>query len=406
MKIIAGGITSPKGFQSAGSHIGIKRKKKDLALVYTETLARVAGVFTTNVVKAAPVLWNKEIIFAENKVRGIVINSGNANACTGEQGMKHAEMMAETYANCLKVKKSEILVSSTGIIGTPLPIELIMDGIKKISPDLNSSEEAAKSAAEAIMTTDKFTKEIAVEIEIQGLSVKIAGMAKGSGMIHPNMATMLSFITTDINISRFLLDKALKESVADSYNMISVDGDTSTNDMVMILANGMAENVMIKEEDNDYLIFKNALNYVNFYLAQQIIRDGEGATKFLEVIINGARTKDCARKLGKSVVSSSLVKTAFFGEDANWGRILAAMGYAGVHFDPSKVNINFTSAAGSVILMENGKPIGFDEEKALEILKEKDIKIFIALQEGDAQATAWGCDLSYEYVKINGEYRT
>ncbi|OGI17101.1 MAG: bifunctional ornithine acetyltransferase/N-acetylglutamate synthase [Candidatus Melainabacteria bacterium RIFOXYA12_FULL_32_12] len=406
MKILTGGITSPKGFQATGSYIGIKKRRKDLAILYSEVSAVAAAVFTTNVVKAAPVLWNTEIIDKKGTVRAIVTNSGNANACTGEIGIKHAEEMAATLADCLKIKKEEVFVCSTGVIGVPLPMDIITRGIEQTYTNLSDRGDAARNAAEAILTTDTFVKEIAVEIKIDGKPVRIAGMAKGSGMIHPNMATMLGFITTDINISRDLLEKALREDVDDTYNMISVDGDTSTNDSVLLLANGLAGNKLITQEDESYVLFSKALHYVNEYLAQQIIRDGEGATKFLEVKIKGALSKVDARKLGKSVITSNLVKTAFFGEDANWGRVLAAMGYSGANFDPSKVHIEFMSPAGSVVIMKDGRPVKFDEDQATSVLKEREIRILITLQEGQAEACAWGCDLSYEYVRINGEYRT
>lgn len=401
---IDGGITAPIGFKAGGEHVGIKKKKRDLAIITTEVPATAAGVFTQNIVKAAPVIWCQEAI--KNKISGMVINSGNANACTGELGFKHTEQMAETLAEILNTNKEEIIVSSTGVIGVPLPIETIISGIKSTAVTVESSREGAKKASESIMTTDTYAKEIAVEFELSGKIVKIAGMAKGSGMIHPNMATMLSFITTDISISKELLDKALFESSEDSYNMISVDGDTSTNDMAIVLANGMAKNPTIDKINEDYEIFKSALDYVNTYLAKQIINDGEGVTKVLEVTVNGALTRDDSRKIAKSVICSNLVKTAFFGEDANWGRILAAAGYAGAYFNPDKTSISFSNKAGTIVLFQNGEPLKFDENKALEILKERNISIIIDLQDGIHNATAWGCDLSYEYVKINGEYRT
>lgn len=406
MRTIEGGIATPKGFKATGKHIGIKKKKKDLCLIYSEMPANVAAAFTKNIVQAAPVLWCKKIVESKNKVRGIVINSGNANACTGNLGYQHTEIMAKTFADCLNIKPEEVLVSSTGVIGLPLPIETITKGIQENYKELNNDIKASKAAAKAILTTDTFQKEIAVELEIDNKTVTIAGIAKGSGMIHPNMATMLAFITTDLNISQELLDKALKEIINDTYNMISVDGDTSTNDMVAVMANAEAKNTEITKEDEDYKKFYHALHYVNAYLAQQIIRDGEGATKFLEVKINGASSKTTAQMLGKSIISSNLVKTAFFGNDANWGRILAAMGYSGAEFNPDGVTIQFSSSKGLIDLMQTGKPIIFDEAKALEILKEKDIQILINLADGNHSAKAWGCDLSYEYVKINGEYRT
>lgn len=404
IKEIVGSITAPKGFKATGAHIGLKKRKKDLTIIISEVPATASGVFTQNLVKAAPVLWNREAV--KNKISGIVVNSGNANACTGELGCKHAEIMAQTLAECIGSNKNQIIVSSTGVIGVHLPINKIVDGIKTLVPSLDSTREAAKCAAEGIITTDTYTKEIAIEIQIDGKPVIIAGIAKGSGMIHPNMATMLSFITTDIDISKGLLDKALKESSEDTYNMISVDGDTSTNDMVIALANGMAKNVPITEENENYFKFKTALDYVNKYLAKQIVNDGEGVTKVLEVVVKNAVTKEAARKIAKSVICSNLVKTAFFGEDANWGRILCAAGYSGANFNPDKTSISFSSLGGEITLFQNGEPIKFDEDKALQILKERKIQILISLQDGEAEATAWGCDLSYEYVKINGEYRT
>jgi len=404
IKEIVGGITAPKGFSATGEHIGLKKKKKDLAIIISDLPATASGVFTKNLVKAAPVLWNQQIV--NNKVRGIVVNSGNANACTGELGFKHTEIMAQTLAECINASKEEIIVSSTGVIGVHLPIEKIVIGIKTVVSSLETTREAAKRAAEGIITTDTYTKEIAIEVKIDEKPVRIAGMAKGSGMIHPNMATMLSFVTTDANISKEMLDKTLNDSVEDTYNMISVDGDTSTNDMVIVLANGMAQNTPITKENENYCRFKSALDYVNKYLAKQIVNDGEGVTKVLEVIIKGASTKEDARKIAKSIICSNLVKTAFFGEDANWGRILCAAGYSGASFNPEKTSISFSSLGGEILLFTNGEPIKFDEDKALQILKERKIQILISLQDGNEGATAWGCDLSYEYVKINGEYRT
>lgn len=401
---IEGSVTAPKGYSATGDHVGLKKKKKDLMLVKSEVAATASGVFTTNLVKAAPVLWNQQAV--NNKICGIVVNSGNANACTGELGCRHTEIMAQTYAECIGAGKENIIVSSTGVIGVHLPIEKIVDGIKKLTPTLESTREGGKRAAEGIITTDTYTKEIAVEVEVDGKAVRIGGIAKGSGMIHPNMATMLSFITSDVAISKDLLDKALKESVEDTYNMISVDGDTSTNDMVLVLANGMAGNQEIVAENEDYLKFKAALDYVNKYLAKQIVNDGEGVTKVLEVVVKGAICKDDARKIAKSVICSNLVKTAFFGEDANWGRILCAAGYSGGKFNPNKTTISFSSLGGNITLFKDGEPLKFDEDKALQILKERKIQILISLRNGNAEATAWGCDLSYEYVKINGEYRT
>ena len=404
IKEIAGSVTAPIGYSATGAHIGLKKKKKDLTIIKSEISATTSGVFTQNLVKAAPVLWNQQIV--NNKVKAIVVNSGNANACTGELGFKHTEIMAQTLADCINATKEEIIVSSTGVIGVHLPIDKIVEGIKTVVSTLETTREAAKRAAEGIITTDTYTKEIAVEVEIGGKPVRIGGMAKGSGMIHPNMATMLSFVTTDADISKIMLDKALKDSVENTYNMISVDGDTSTNDMVIVLANAMAQNTSITEENENYFKFKSALDYVNKYLAKQIVNDGEGVTKVLEVVVKGTSTKDDARKIAKSIICSNLVKTAFFGEDANWGRILCAAGYSGANFNPEKTSISFSSLGGEITLFSNGEPLNFDEDKALQILKERKIQILLSLQDGTEEAAAWGCDLSYEYVKINGEYRT
>ena len=401
---LKGSITSPKGYQATGSHIGIKECKKDLAIIYSEVPAKGVGVFTTNVVKASSILWNQDLIQNQDWARAIVINSGNANACTGGIGVNHTELMATELASCLGVNKKQVLVASTGIIGVPLPIDTMLAGIKSTYKKLGNTNLDANLAAEAIMTTDTYPKQISVEFTIDERKIRIGGIAKGSGMIHPNMATMLSFIATDINISRELLNKALKESVEDSYNMISVDGDTSTNDLVILLANGLGENSEIKDENEEYYLFKKALHYVNLFLAQEIVRDGEGAKKFITVKVTGAASKKDAKLLSKSVITSSLVKTAFFGENANWGRILAAMGYSGASFDPTGVSIKFHNGSHSVILMQDGTPLKFDEKLALKILKKDEITVDLLLKEGIGKAIAWGCDLIYEYVRINGDY--
>ncbi len=401
-----GGVTSPKGFMAAGAHIGVKRKRKDLSLVWSDVPAHLAAAFTTNVMRAAPILWNEKVVAGGKPVCGIVVNSGNANACTGELGMINAEAMAATYADCMGVSKEEIIIASTGVIGVQLPIQLIKQGIETTCQDLDCSAEAGLSAAQAIMTTDTYVKQTSLTFEVDGKKVTIGAMAKGSGMIHPNMATMLSFLTTDLNISPALLTKALKESSAETYNMISVDGDTSTNDMVAILANGKAGNKLIDSEGSDYLTFCQALKTINTDLAKAIVRDGEGATKFLQVEVKHADSIAEARKLARSIVSSSLVKTAFFGEDANWGRIICAMGYSGVSFKPETVSIAIESAAGRLELMQEGEPVVVNEILGKAVLAEKDIIIHIDMKEGLSEATAWGCDLSYEYVRINGSYRT
>ncbi len=404
MKITDGNVVSAKGFKAAGSAAGIKKNKKDMAIIVSECEANAAGCFTTNVVKAAPVLWDMKIV--ENPIKGIVANSGNANACTGQQGLEDAENSAKALGELMGVNAENVLVCSTGVIGVNLDMDKIIGGINSTYKMLGSDYSDGQSAAEAIMTTDTYSKTAAVEIELGGKTVTLGGMAKGSGMINPNMATMLCFITTDCKISREMLDKALKTCVVDTFNMISVDGDTSTNDTVLVLANGMAENDEITTENEDYAKFVEALFYINKTLAVKCADDGEGATKLMEVNVTGADTKDNARIIARSVVSSNLFKAALFGEDANWGRVLCAMGYSGAKFDPMKVTIVFKSAKGDIMLMDTGTPIVFDEEKAAAILSEHNIYIDITLSEGSETATAWGCDLTYDYVKINGDYRS
>ena len=406
MKTIEGSITAPKGFKATGGAVGIKKDTKDLALIYSEVPATTAACFTTNVVKAASVVRNIDVLALGGKIKGVVANSGNANACTGELGKKSNLDMAKAYADTIGVGEKEILTASTGVIGAVFPIEKIVAGIKKVSPLLGGEKEDSLLAAEAIMTTDTYSKEMAVEIEIGGKPVRIGGIAKGSGMIHPNMATMLGFITTDVAIDKDVLIALLKEDVETTYNMVSVDGDTSTNDTIIVLANGLAENPAITGEGADYNTFKDALHFVNEFLAKELVRDGEGATKFIEARVTGAKTQGDAKLIAKSVVCSSLFKSAVFGEDANWGRVLCAMGYSGVEFDPEKVDITFLSVEGEICLMDNGAPITFDEEIAGKILSAKDITVDIKISEGSATATAWGCDLSYAYVKINGDYRS
>lgn len=406
MKILDGGITSPKGFKAAGFFAGIRKKKDDMAIIYSEVPATCSAVFTKNTVKAAPLLLDMEILRRTNLIQALVINSGNANACTGKKGMEDAKAMAETVESVLDLEKDKVLVASTGVIGVNLPIEKITNSIKENYKELGDSLEDSEKVAEAILTTDTFTKKAVVEIEIDGKKIVVAGISKGSGMIHPNMGTMLAFVTTDINISHELLDELLKESTEDSYNMISVDGDTSTNDILIVLANEMAENKKIITKDENYYKFKEAFDYVNLSLAKQIIKDGEGAGKFIEANVKGAKTKEDARELAKSVISSTLVKAAFFGEDANWGRIICALGYTEIDFDLDKTSISIQNGDKVTQLLENGIPLDFDEEKALEVLKMDEIKINITFEEGNQEATAWGCDLSYDYVKINASYRS
>lgn len=406
IKEIMGGVTAAMGYMATGGAVGIKKNKKDMALLVSQVPATVGAAFTTNVVKAASVLRNMEVLEGNQKIKGIVVNSGNANACTGEEGLAANAEMADVFATCLGVASESILTASTGVIGVKFPIETVAQGIKTLAPKLGDSLAHGLLAAEGILTTDTFSKEVAVTFELDGKTVTIGGMAKGSGMIHPNMATMLAFLTTDVAIDGALLNKAMKESVQTTYNMVSVDGDTSTNDTVVILANGMAGNTLIVEENQDYMAFKEALHYVNEKLAKSLVRDGEGATKFIEIKVSGAKTQEDAKAMAKSVVTSNLVKTAMFGADANWGRVLCAMGYAGVDFNPQKVDITFASEKGKIQLMEQGTPIVFDEKIALDILNEKEIMVHIKISEGNSEAVAWGCDLSYEYVKINGEYRS
>jgi len=406
MNIIDGSVTAAKGFRATGFAAGIKKGRDDLALIASDVPATAAGAFTTNVVKATSVMRNMMVLEKGGKIKGIVANAGNANACTGSLGVKSNAEMAECYANCLGVSSDEVLTASTGVIGATFPIEKITAGIKGGFVHLGYDRSSALSAAKAIMTTDTYPKEVAVEFELDGKTVRMGGMAKGSGMICPNMATMLSFITTDANISGEVLNRLLKEDITSTYNMVSVDGDTSTNDTVIVLANGLAQNACVQEGSSDCEVFKSALHFINEHLAKNLVRDGEGATKFIEVNVTGAATKPDAKTMAKSVVKSSLFKAAIFGEDANWGRALCAMGYSGVKFDPAKVDMVFASKAGEITLMDNGTPIVFDEVKAKTILSEKEIQVNITIREGSQSATAWGCDLSYDYVKINGDYRS
>ncbi len=396
----------PHGFKAAGAHVGLKRKRKDLALLVSDEPANFAVALTSNIVKAAPILWNQKINEAGGKAKAIVINSGNANSCTGAAGVEHSWRMAEKTAAALNAHPGEILIASTGVIGVPLPIEKVEAGIEFLAPQINAANQSGVDAAHAIMTTDSFAKHCTVQFKLEGKLVSISGMAKGSGMIHPNMATMLSFILTDLNIPKSLLSKALKASVNTTYNMISVDGDTSTNDMVAIMANGASGTKELKENSPAWKKFIKALETINTHLAKCIARDGEGATKLLTVTVKGSKNVEEAQKLSKSVVSSNLVKTAIFGEDANWGRIVAALGYGGVAFDPCKVSVDFTSGKQSVSLLKAGEPCQFSEAEALQLMKKKDIEVMIDLNDGLSKATAWGCDLSYDYVRINGAYRS
>ncbi|HEY6190898.1 MAG TPA: bifunctional glutamate N-acetyltransferase/amino-acid acetyltransferase ArgJ [Bacteroidota bacterium] len=395
------GITGPKGFYAAGVHSGIKKVKKDLALVFSTEPARVAGIFTTNRVPAAPVLVDKLQLGISSSFRAILINSGNANACTGERGLNDAWSMVSTTASALGIHRSEVLVSSTGVIGQYLPMEQITTGIAEAASMLDAG--AHTSAAEAIMTTDKFPKELAVRVVLDGVDVTIGGMAKGSGMIAPNMATMLAFITTDAAISSELLQASLKDAADRSFNRISVDGDTSTNDMVLMLANGVAGNRELNDPaDPRYAAFYEALEYLLVRLSKMIVVDGEGATKFIEIEVSGAATEQAAVQAARAIANSNLVKTAINGEDANWGRILAAVGYSGIEFDPAGVEIYF----GDVPILRKDYLIDFSEEAAKRVLMEREIKISVHLHQGAASASFWTCDLSKDYVAINANYRT
>ena len=402
---IEGGITAPKGFLASGIHCGLKKSnlKKDLALIYSEVPAVAAGMYTKNKVKGAPIYITKEHL-TNKKAQAIIINSGNANTCNGEDGLQKAKKMTSLQAKELNLKADDVLVASTGVIGVPLNIDAIKNGIPLLTEKL--SKDGFEDASSAIMTTDTFKKQLAVEFYLGDKKVTIGAMAKGSGMIEPNMGTMLSFITTDISISPELLNEALKSSVKLTYNRVSVDGDTSTNDMVLILANGLAENPTITEKDENYNKFLDILTDLNIKMAKNIAKDGEGATKLLECQIIGAANEKDAVILGKSVINSSLVKTAMFGSDANWGRILCALGYAKIDFDPEKVDVSFESCAGSIKVCEAGSSLPFSEEKAKDILTQDEIIIKVDLSLGNHNAYVWGCDLSYEYVKINGDYRS
>lgn len=407
MKKIEGGVTAAKGFQAACTAAGIKYKERlDMALLYSEVPCHTAGTYTTNVVKAAPVLWDKDITENSKFTQAVVINAGIANACTGAEGYAYCKDTAVKAAEVLNIPEKSVLVASTGVIGKQLPMEKIKDGITAMVPTLGDTIEDGHKAATAIMTTDTCPKEIAVEITIGGKTVTIGGMCKGSGMIHPNMCTMLSFITTDAAISKEMLQRALSENVNDTYNMISVDGDTSTNDTVLLMANGLAGNKEITMENEDYAIFLEALNEVNTCLSKKIAGDGEGATALFEVKVIGAESKEQAVTLSKAVITSSLTKAAIFGHDANWGRILCAMGYSGAQFDPEQVDLYFESKAGKLQIIENGVALDYSEEEATKILSEPEVTAIADVKMGEATATAWGCDLTYDYVKINADYRS
>ncbi len=404
IKVINGGVCAAQGFTASGVHCGIRhnKAKRDIALILSDTRAAAAAVYTTNKVKGAPLTVTKNNI-SDGYAQAVICNSGNANTCNAN-GIEIAEQMCALLADELNISKKDVVVASTGVIGQPLNIEPIKNGIPMLKAEL--SREGSANAAEGIMTTDTRLKEIAVSFTVGGTECKIGGIAKGSGMIHPNMATMLVFITTDCKITPEMLNKALSEDIKNTFNMVSVDGDTSTNDMVTVLANGKAGNSEISADGEDFRAFMEALNSVTMYLCRKIAGDGEGATKLLECAVSGAVDEKNAKIIAKSVICSSLVKAAMFGSDANWGRVLCAIGYSGADVDVTKVGVSFSSSKGEISVCEGGAGIDFSEERAKEILLEEEIRINITLGDGDASAIAWGCDLTYDYVKINGDYRT
>uniref|UniRef100_UPI003FEFD1EB bifunctional glutamate N-acetyltransferase/amino-acid acetyltransferase ArgJ n=1 Tax=Eisenbergiella sp. TaxID=1924109 RepID=UPI003FEFD1EB len=407
MEIITGGVTAAKGFLAAGVEAGIKyQNRKDMAMVYSKTPCRAAGVFTTNVVKAAPVLWDKEVVESEWEAQAIVVNSGIANACTGKLGYEYCRETAGAAADALEISPQSVLICSTGVIGMQLPMEKMTEGVRMLAKAIKPGEEAGTDAAKAIMTTDTRNKQVAVKVTIGGKEVTIGGMCKGSGMIHPNMCTMLAFVTTDVNISKKLLQEALSADVQDTFNMVSVDGDTSTNDTLLVLANGQAGNHEITEKGADYDTFVEALHYVNETLAKKIAGDGEGATALFEVKVIHADNKEDAKTLAKSVITSSLTKAALFGHDANWGRILCALGYSGAKFDPEAIELYLESSAGKILIFKDGMAADYSEEEATRILSCSEVTALVDMKKGEAEATAWGCDLTYDYVKINADYRS
>ncbi len=407
MKEIKGGVCAAKGFKASAYAAGIKYQgRTDMAMLYSEEPCTVAGTFTTNIFKAAPVVWDRDIVYNRGRARAVVVNSGIANACTGEEGMDCARHTAQAAAEALGLEAEDVFLGSTGVIGMQLPVEKLKAGARALAEKLRDGEEAANEAARAIMTTDTHEKEIAYELELGGTTVHIGGMSKGSGMIHPNMCTMLGYITTDAAISQKLLQKILSEVVVDTFNMISVDGDTSTNDTLLIMANGMAGNKQIDSEGEDYDLFRDAVYAVCLHLAKEMAADGEGATKLVECTVRGADTKDHARTLAKSVICSSLTKAAMYGCDANWGRELCALGYSGVTFDPDKVDMYFRTGDHELLIFTHGMGTGYSEEEASQILSADHVEIIADMHMGEASAVAYGCDLTYDYVKINADYRS
>lgn len=407
MEMLKGGVTAAKGFEAAAAAAGIKyTDRTDMAMIYSQVPCIAAGTFTKNIVKAAPVRWDQQVVKGKGDVQAVIVNSGIANACTGEEGYGYCRETAKAAADALNISENSVLIGSTGVIGKQLPMDKVAAGIMALAEKKNGSLENGTAAAKAIMTTDTCEKELAAAIEVGGRTVTIGGMAKGSGMIHPNMCTMLAFITTDAVIAKETLQKALSEDIEDTYNMISVDGDTSTNDTVLLLANGMAENPEILDGTEDYRKFREALHVINEYLAKKIAGDGEGATALFEVKAVGCASVGQARTLAKSIVCSNLTKTAIAGHDANWGRILCAMGYSGAQFDPEKVDLFFESKAGQIQIIENGTAVDYSEADATKILSEPEVTAIADVKMGDKEATAWGCDLTHGYIEINADYRS
>ncbi|MBE5889644.1 MAG: bifunctional ornithine acetyltransferase/N-acetylglutamate synthase [Lachnospiraceae bacterium] len=404
---IKGGVCSAKGFAATSVAANIKYKDRtDMAMIFSEAPCTCAGTFTTNVVKAACVQWDQKIVDSGKPMHAVVVNSGIANACTGQEGFDACEATAKAVEEALNVPYDSVAVASTGVIGMQLPVDKLVNGVRQMSKTLECSDDAGTKAAKAIMTTDTIHKEVAVTFQIAGCDITLGGMSKGSGMIHPNMCTMLGFLTTDLNIEKQLMQEALREVVKDTFNMITVDGDTSTNDSLILMANGLAGNAMITEKNADYETFKEALFYVCRYLARKMAGDGEGASKLFEAKVVNAKSKDDARTLSRAIVGSNLSKAAIYGCDANFGRFLCAMGYSGAQFDQNDVELYFESVNGRLKVFDKGTPIVFDEDEALKIMKADEVTVFVDMHEGRANATAWGCDLTYDYVKINADYRS
>ena len=407
MEQIKGGVTAAQGFEAASCEANIKYSgRTDMAMVFSKEPCECAGTFTSNVVKAACVQWDMQIVESGKPMHAVVINSGIANACTGKEGFDACEASARAVEDRLKVPYDSVAVASTGVIGMQLPVDKLVKGINAMSKTLDDSLEAGTAASKAIMTTDTVNKEVAVSFMAGGKKVTLGGMSKGSGMIHPNMCTMLAFITTDLSIDKLLMQEALREVVADTFNMITVDGDTSTNDSLILMANGLAGNDKITAKDEDYKSFKEALFFVCRFLARKMASDGEGATKLFEAKVVNAKSKEDARTLSRAIVGSNLSKAAIYGCDANFGRFLCAMGYSGAQFDQNDVELFFESRAGRLQVFDRGTPIDFDEDFAVKIMKEDEVTVFVDMHEGEAEAAAWGCDLTYDYVKINADYRS